>query len=118
MGKSVAHQEIAKFIVDARNGNWQAREQGQSQSDYRNKKHYPAEKSLSREPESPPPAETKDLFGPLPEDELKNDKHAGANQELMERTDQRFQIRRVRTIQRAHGEDNTGERVQPKMVRN
>jgi len=48
---------------------------------------------------------------------LNNDQAGRANQELIEGTNQRLQIWRVRAIDQKHAEDNTSERACAKVIR-
>jgi hypothetical protein len=71
MGESVAHQQVAELIMNAWNGDRQARKQSEPHTDYKDEKHQSAEKSpLSERADALPNAE-RDLLSSLSESKLK-----------------------------------------------
>src|SRR6266404_7724603 len=115
--KRVSHEQIAEFVVNARNGNGKAWKKCDADSDHCKKKQQSTKESSERKWRGDFRSQARDSPARLRENELQCKKHARGDQGVIKSSGQRLQIGRIGADHCEHAEDNTGEGARTKIIR-
>ena len=95
MRKRVSHEQIAEFVVNARNGNGKAWEKCDTDGDHCKKKQKSRKESSERKWRDDFRSQARDSLARLRENELQCKKRTRGDQGVIKSSDQRLQVRRI-----------------------